>query len=63
MLNDTSNGTGGLLHFDYELTPSQAANVLPGQSWTDAFDIGVDDGHGGVATHTVLVTLNGQQVR
>jgi VCBS repeat-containing protein len=62
MLNDTSNGTGGLVHFDYELTPSAAANLLPGQQKIDAFDIRLDDGHGGFATHTVLVTLNGTQL-
>jgi VCBS repeat-containing protein len=55
-LNDTGpDGQGGLLHYRY----SQSDVTLPGgQPIHEAFDVIVDDGRGGFATHTIDFLLS-----
>lgn len=58
---DTENGTGGLVHWEYQVDPA-LVNALPPGTWLEVFDVTVDDGHGGLVTHQVTITINGQAV-
>jgi hypothetical protein len=52
LVDDTgANGYGGLVNYDY----SQSAFLLPeADQMTESFHVHVGDGHGGVATQTVV---------
>jgi VCBS repeat-containing protein/probable HAF family extracellular repeat protein len=59
LLNDTTNGTGGLVHWSYIVNPS-LVNALPaGVVRHESFDITIDDIHGGIATEHVTITIKG----
>jgi len=59
LLPDTTNGTGGLVHFDYEVSEAAVQDLTAGQQKIDAFDVQIDDGHGGISHHLVKLTIFG----
>ncbi|MBI3435205.1 MAG: FecR domain-containing protein, partial [Proteobacteria bacterium] len=59
LLNGTTNGTGGLLHWTYTVDPA-VVNALPrGAHRTEVFNVVVDDGNGGAALRQVTISING----
>lgn len=59
LLQDTTNGTGGLVHWSYIVDPA-LVNALPaGSVRHETFDVLVNDAFGGVTTKHLTITLNG----
>jgi choice-of-anchor C domain-containing protein len=56
---DTVDGKGGVLTWTYTVNADAVEYLNAGQTRVEAFDIAVDDGHGGAAIKTVVVTING----
>ena len=60
LVNDTGpNGAGGLVHYEYaQPALDTAALMVPaGQNIIEAFNVHVDDGHGGVTSHIVQTVI------
>ena len=59
LLNDTSFGTGGLVHWSYQVDPA-LVNALPaGTVRHETFDVLINDAFGGIAVEHITVTING----
>src|SRR6185295_17898749 len=59
LLNDTFNGTGGLVHWSYKVDPA-LVNALPaGSVRHETYDVLVNDSFGGLTTKHLTVTING----
>ena len=57
--NDTVNGNGGLTHWEYTVS-ADVVNAMPvGSVRHEHFDVNVIDNQGGVATHDVMITIEG----
>ena len=57
--NDTVNGNGGLTHWEYTVS-ADVVNAMPaGSVRHEHFDVNVIDSQGGVATHDVMITIEG----
>ena len=58
-VSGTTNGVGGFVEWDY-IVDASLVNTLPlGIVRTDAFDVRVDDGNGGIAQQQVIVSIAG----
>jgi hypothetical protein len=55
----TSNGSGGLVQWTYQVAETQAAALAAGQSEVNTFSLSLDDGDGGVTSQNVTVTIIG----
>ena len=59
LLNEPSNGNGGLIHWSYKVDPA-LVNALPaGSVRHETYDVVVNDSFGGVATKHLTLTING----
>jgi hypothetical protein len=62
-LQDTANGSGGLVHWEFTLTQNEVDqvvnNLAPGAVVHEVFDVTVTDNHGGTATKQVSVEIDG----
>jgi hypothetical protein len=62
-LQDTANGSGGLVHWEFTLTQNEVNqvvnNLAPGAVVHEVFDVTVSDNNGGTATKQVSVEIDG----
>jgi VCBS repeat-containing protein len=58
-LEPNFNITSNLVHWDYYVSEAAIEHLHAGEQLVDAFDVQVDDGHGGIAQHLVKVTILG----
>jgi choice-of-anchor C domain-containing protein len=56
---DTVDGKGGVLSWTYTVNAGAVEYLNAGQTRVEAFDVMVDDGRGGAAIKTVVVTIRG----
>ncbi len=56
---DTTNGTGGLAHWEYHIDQSELEPMTAGDTRVEAFTFTINDGHGGIASHHLTVTIHG----
>jgi VCBS repeat-containing protein len=56
---DTTNGTGGLAQWVYDIDDALVQYLGANDQRVEVFDVVIDDGHGGTATETVTITING----
>ena len=56
---DTVDGKGGVLNWTYTVNAGAVEYLNAGQTRVEAFDIMIDDGQGGAAIKTVVVTIKG----
>ena len=59
--NDTVNGGGGVVHWEYQVDASTVNTLPAGTVRHEVFDVVVSDGQGGSATHQVTITINGPE--
>ena len=57
--SDTTNGTGGVADWTFEVADSALQSLAAGQTVTQTYQVTIADGHGGQTTQNVDVTLNG----
>src|SRR5262249_52670349 len=57
--SDSTNGASGSVAWAYTVDAGAVEYLAAGEKRIEAFDISVDDGHGGTATKTVVVTVTG----
>ena len=55
-------GTPGTVNWIYSVSDAAAASLAPGQSLMQTYVVTINDGHGGVTTQNVTVTINGATV-
>ena len=55
----TDTGTGGSIGWNYSVADSAVEYLAAGQTKVESFTISLDDGHGGVVTKQVDVTITG----
>src|SRR5262249_6542711 len=55
---DSTGGTTGTVDWTFMVSDAQLTTFSPGQTETQAYQVTVDDGHGGAATETVSVVLS-----
>ncbi|MBS0289854.1 MAG: VCBS domain-containing protein [Proteobacteria bacterium] len=59
MTNDTVNGTGGLITWNYKVSPLLVEYLAKDQTKVESFVLRIDDGKGGVVDRTINVTITG----
>ena len=55
----TSTGTGGSIAWSYSVADSAVEYLAAGQTKVESFTVSLDDGHGGLVTKQVDVTVTG----
>jgi VCBS repeat-containing protein len=56
---DSASGATGQVNWTYQVSDSALEILSGGQTLTQAYDVTIDDGHGGTATQTIAITLTG----
>ena len=56
---DTSNGTGGLITWTFIATDAAMNHLAQGQVVHEIYTVTLDDGHGGLITRDIVITING----
>jgi len=56
---DTSNGTGGLITWTFTATDAAMNHLAQGQVVHETYTVTLDDGHNGLITRDVVITING----
>ena len=55
----TGSGTGGMLTWNYSVAAAAVENLAEGQTTLETFSFDLSDGHGGIVTRAVSVTVTG----
>ncbi len=55
----TGTGTGGALTWTYTVDDAKVEYLAKGETKVESFTVTVDDGHGGLATRQVDITITG----
>ncbi|XUM20585.1 beta strand repeat-containing protein [Bradyrhizobium oligotrophicum S58] len=61
LIADTSHGAGGEVTWTYEVDNSSVQFLRAGQTVTEIYAVTVGDGHGGLTTQNVTVTVTGTE--
>jgi VCBS repeat-containing protein len=61
LTRDTATGVNGIVTWNYVADPEAIANLPPGTTRTEVYDVVIDDGHGGTVTQQVTITINGPE--
>ncbi|NIY77713.1 tandem-95 repeat protein [Thalassospira sp. HF15] len=56
---DATGGNNGLVEWNYVVSDGALDELAEGETLVESFEVSVDDGHGGVTTTTVDITLTG----
>ena len=58
---ETSHGLGGEVTWSYQVDNGSVQFLRAGQTVTETYAVTVSDGHGGLATQTITVTITGTE--
>ena len=59
LLNDTANGTGGLVHWSFTIDPALVSALPAGVVRHETFDVVINDSTSALAVEHITVTING----
>jgi VCBS repeat-containing protein len=59
---ESVSGTPGTVNWIYSVSDAAAASLAAGQSLTQTYVVSINDGHGGVTTQNVTITIHGATV-
>ena len=59
LANDSANGATGKVNWGFSVADSAIQSLGAGQTLTQTYTVTINDGHGGVTSQDVTVTLNG----
>ncbi|NIZ01141.1 tandem-95 repeat protein [Thalassospira lucentensis] len=59
LVRDSIGGNTGIIEWNYVVSDGALDSLAEGETVVESFDVSIDDGHGGVTTTTVDVTLKG----
>ncbi|MCD1595129.1 tandem-95 repeat protein, partial [Thalassospira xiamenensis] len=59
LVQDSTGGNTGIIEWNYVVSDGALDSLAEGETVVESFEVSIDDGHGGVTTTTVDVTLTG----
>ncbi|MET4733442.1 VCBS repeat-containing protein [Thalassospira sp. MBR-102] len=59
LVQDSTGGNTGIIEWNYVVSDGALDSLAEGETVVESFEVSIDDGHGGVTTTTVDITLTG----